>query len=69
MDRTGFLLGCITPVLMVGVGWTALRTGFLTESGFIVAAVMPAAVVLLAWVAFLANEVVSRRRDQRQRKL
>jgi hypothetical protein len=51
--------------LLVGGG--TLWAGYINEAYFLAAAGAPAAVLTLAWLAVLANEIANRRSARRQR--
>jgi len=55
------------PAFMVLLGWWACSAGYISETLFVTSAVAPASVLLLAWIALLANEIANRRSEERQR--
>jgi hypothetical protein len=57
----------LAPAFYLLVGGGALWAGYINEAYFLAAAGAPAAVLTLAWLAVLANEVANRRSARRQR--
>jgi len=56
----------LAPALYLLVGWGALRAGSINEAYFLAIAGAPAAVLTLAWIAMVANEIAKRRSARRQ---
>ena len=56
----------LAPALYLLVGWCALRAGSINEAYFLAIAGAPAAVLTLAWIAMVANEIAKRRSARRQ---
>ena len=57
----------LAPAFYLLAGGGALWAGYINEAYFLAAAGAPAAVLTLAWLAVLANEVANRRSARRQR--
>ncbi|WP_460667082.1 hypothetical protein [Kribbella swartbergensis] len=57
----------LAPAFYLLVGGGALWVGYINEAYFLAVAASPAAVLTLAWLAVLANEVANRRSARRQR--
>jgi small-conductance mechanosensitive channel len=57
----------LAPAFYLLVGWGALHAGYINEVYFLAVAGTPAAVLTLAWLAVLANEIANRRSLKRQR--
>jgi hypothetical protein len=57
----------LAPAFYLLAGSGALWAGYISEAYFLAAAGAPAAVLTLAWLAVLANEVANRRSARRQR--
>ncbi|UVF20551.1 hypothetical protein HPT29_005300 [Microvirga terrae] len=57
----------LAPAFYLLVGGGALWAGYIGEAYFLAAAGAPAAVLTLAWLAVLANEVANRRSARRRR--
>jgi small-conductance mechanosensitive channel len=57
----------LAPAFYLLVGGGALWAGYINEAYFLAAAGAPAAVLTLAWLAVLANEVANRRSARRKR--
>ena len=58
----GFL---IPPALFLAVGWYLLQTGDFDGVEFLAFVGTPAAVMVLAWAAIMANEIANRRSERR----
>lgn len=56
----------LAPAVYLLVGWGALQAGSINEAYFIAIAGAPAAVLTLAWIAMVANEIAKRRSARRQ---
>jgi hypothetical protein len=56
----------LAPAILLLSGWAALRVGYIDEALFLLSAGAPAAVLLLARAALVANEVANRRAAKRQ---
>ena len=56
----------LAPALYLLVGWCALQAGSINEAYFLAIAGAPAAVLTLAWIAMVANEIAKRRSARRQ---
>jgi hypothetical protein len=57
----------LAPALYLVVGGSALWAGYINEAYFLAAAGAPAAVLTLAWLAVLANDIANRRSARRPR--
>jgi hypothetical protein len=57
----------LAPAVYLLVGWGALRAGYINEAYFLAVAGAPAAILTLAWIALVANEIANRRSARRQR--
>ena len=57
----------LAPAFYLLVGWGALRAGYINEAYFLAVAGTPAAVLTLAWIALVVNEVANKRSARRQR--
>jgi small-conductance mechanosensitive channel len=57
----------LAPAFYLLVGGSALWAGYIGEAYFLAVAGAPAAVLTLAWLAVLANEIANRRSARRQR--
>ena len=58
----GFL---IPPALFLAVGWYLLQTGDFDGVEFLAFVGTPAAVMVLAWAAIMANDIANRRSERR----
>jgi hypothetical protein len=57
----------LAPAFYLLVGGGALWAGYINEAYFLAVAATPAAVLTLAWIAVLANEIANRRSTRRRR--
>jgi cytochrome b subunit of formate dehydrogenase len=55
------------PAFYLLVGGGALWAGYINEAYFLAVAATPAAVLTLAWIALVANEIANRRYARHQR--
>jgi hypothetical protein len=55
----------IAPVIMVAIGWYLVQTGDFDGLEFLAFLGTPAAVLVLAWAAVVANEIANRRSERR----
>lgn len=62
-----FALGhLVLPALMLVLGRALLKAGYLDELAFLAIVGTPAAVLVLAWAAIVANEIANRRSERQQ---
>jgi len=63
-----FTLGhLVLPAVMLLLGWGLLEAGYLDGLAFLAFLGTPAAVLVLAWAAIVANEIANRRSERQQR--
>jgi len=62
----GFL---IPPAIMLAIGWYLVQTGDFDGVEFLAFLGTPAAVMILAWAAVVANEVANRRSERRPQQV
>jgi hypothetical protein len=63
-----FALGhLVLPALMLALGWALLTVGYMDGLAFLAFLGTPAAVLVLAWAAIVANEIANRRSKSQQR--
>jgi uncharacterized membrane protein YbhN (UPF0104 family) len=62
----GFL---IPPAIMLAIGWYLVRTGDFNGLEFLAFLGTPAAVLVLAWAAVVANEIANRRSERRPQQV
>jgi hypothetical protein len=58
----------LAPAFYLLVGGDALWAGYISEAYFLAVAATPAAVLTLAWIALVANEIANRRSAKHQRE-
>lgn len=59
----------IPPAIMLGLGWYLVQTGDLDGLEFLAFLGTPAAVLVLAWAAVVANEIANRRSERRPQQI
>jgi hypothetical protein len=59
----------ILPALMLAIGWYLVQTGDFDGVEFLAFFGAPAAVLVLAWAAVVANEIANRRSERRPQQV
>ncbi|MGF9760710.1 hypothetical protein AAII07_36530 [Microvirga sp. 0TCS3.31] len=59
----------IAPVIMLAIGWYLVQTGHFDGVEFLAFLGTPAAVLVLAWAAVVANEIANRRSERRPEQI